>query len=781
MKDITIGITAASYSGNKGAAAMLQSSISQLHEKYGERLNIQLMSVYPRGDREQCPWDFVKVVSCKPEQLLFIAFPLAILYRLFFWLPPIRFLLLKNKILKAYKNTDLVIDEAGISFVDSRGFVMNTYAFVCAAVPLLMGVPVVKYAQAMGTFHSFTNRFLAKWILPKLKLICARGKGTYENLKGIGVSKNVQMCADGAFSMPDDPAIAAAVRERMAADPFYDAAGETNRPAGKAGGIVGLSLSSVVQKKCAKLGIDYVQCMTDFMDWLTGEGYRVLIIANAARIESEKTRNNDLMVCDAVYGKAANPEMVRWYHEEMGPEEIREYISVCRYLVASRFHAMVGALEKEVPVLLIGWSHKYQEVLDDFELGAYANDFSKLKLEDLKASFEAFTQDEEGIREKLRVHHDSVMESSRKNIRLISGVIDEVTKPDKKVKLLDLSHPERYAGPYVSMRKGYAADEAIRANSASGGLVTGLLCHMLESGEIDGAWVSKNVVEDGKLSYRTFIATTKEQLMDASSSIYMSMPLLKDVEMVRRFPGKVAVVLIPCQMKAFSKLLERDSVLKEKVVLKLGLFCSGCHDAKETYLALRKAGISLEHATRLYYRRGHWRGISAVLYEDGSEKHFSYGKKLCTYKNAFYFSDQKCMICQNHFAEDADISFGDLWLRSMKSNPIKHTCCVIRNEKAQAYFDHAVADGALAATHLSGKDMIRGQKRALVFKFNLARAKKSKAPLDVSHPCRWNHRLAWALAKLNRSIGSDHPGVLEKMPTGLMYLYMCFVRFLLSF
>ena len=75
MRDVVIAITAASYSGNKGAAAMLQSSIRQLHERYGERLNINLMSVYPSEDKKQIPWDFIKIVPCKPEQLLFVAFP----------------------------------------------------------------------------------------------------------------------------------------------------------------------------------------------------------------------------------------------------------------------------------------------------------------------------------------------------------------------------------------------------------------------------------------------------------------------------------------------------------------------------------------------------------------------------------------------------------------------------------------------------------------------------------------------------------------------------------
>ena len=59
MRDVFIGITAASYSGNKGAAAMLQSSIKQLHDIYGDRLNINLMSVYPGEDKKQLPYDFL--------------------------------------------------------------------------------------------------------------------------------------------------------------------------------------------------------------------------------------------------------------------------------------------------------------------------------------------------------------------------------------------------------------------------------------------------------------------------------------------------------------------------------------------------------------------------------------------------------------------------------------------------------------------------------------------------------------------------------------------------
>ena len=192
---------------------------------------------------------------------------------------------------------------------------------------------------------------------------------------------------------------------------------------------------------------------------------------------------------------------------------------------------MIGALEKCTPVLLIGWSHKYKEVLDMFGLGEYAVDFSALDLDQLKIKFMGFMQDSRNIRRKISENLPAVLESSRDNIRFISEEIDKVYAKPKKVKLLDFNRPEFYMGA----RMGYAADENIRANAASGGMVTALLCHMLEKGEIDGAWVTRSEIKDGKLGYKTFIATTREELMESSSSVYMHMPLMKHVDMLREF------------------------------------------------------------------------------------------------------------------------------------------------------------------------------------------------------------------------------------------------------
>ncbi|HEX7560906.1 MAG TPA: polysaccharide pyruvyl transferase family protein, partial [Candidatus Humimicrobiaceae bacterium] len=213
-----IAILAATFDGNKGAAAMLKSIVKNLD---AENTNyfFNILTVYPKNDRQQNPFKNVKIISCKAQEIIFIGFPLAILFYLFKWLKPIKKILLKYKILKGFYQADLVVDAGGITFVDSRGFIMNAYNFVCMAVPLLLGKRIVKYSQALGPFNNFFNRILAKMVLPKIYKICARGEITKKHLDGLKLS-NTLICADGAFSLPDDPDAEKKIRELIKGDDF---------------------------------------------------------------------------------------------------------------------------------------------------------------------------------------------------------------------------------------------------------------------------------------------------------------------------------------------------------------------------------------------------------------------------------------------------------------------------------------------------------------------------------------------------------------------------------
>ena len=404
MKKV-IGITATDFAGNKGAAAMLQAIVKNVKKEI-EDVEFKLFSVYPREDESQNPYSYLEVVACKPEQIIFIGFPLAILYKLLCRVSFIKKLLLKNKILKGIDECDFIVDAAGISFVDSRGFVMNTYNFICVATPLLLGKKVIKFSQAMGPFNSFWNKLWAKLTLPHVTKICARGEVTYKHLIQLGL-KNVEVCADGAFSMLDDEMSKKQVQAML--ETYKLSKGE----------YVTLSISSVVNKYCKKNNFIYVGKMRELITYLNDRGYKVLIIANAARKGNSKNKNNDLLVCSEVYGSLENKAGCIWIEEEFTPEVIRELIGNSRMLIASRFHAMIGALEKGIPVLLIGWSHKYKEVLDMFKVGEYATDYKELSFESIIAKFEQLDQDYDSIRASIVNHLDKVKNSSYKNIQII--------------------------------------------------------------------------------------------------------------------------------------------------------------------------------------------------------------------------------------------------------------------------------------------------------------------------------------------------------------------------
>ncbi len=49
------------------------------------------------------------------------------------------------------------------------------------------------------------------------------------------------------------------------------------------------------------------------------------------------------------------------------PVQLKGVLGTARLVVGSRFHALVGALSQGVPVLAIGWSHKYEELLRQFD------------------------------------------------------------------------------------------------------------------------------------------------------------------------------------------------------------------------------------------------------------------------------------------------------------------------------------------------------------------------------------------------------------------------------
>lgn len=379
---VTIG---AALTGNKGAASMLQAVIDRLPER-APGVEITVLTTFPGDDRRAEHPAHVRIVGLEPHRLLMVAWPLALIAWTWRKLggDPRRWC--RTGPLRALADADVVIDLAGISFVDGRGLPILAYNTLMTGLPLLLGRPTMKAAQALGPFRRPLNRFAARRVLPRLATVVARGERTEHHLDELGLG-NVRRGADVAFAM------------RVSDTDRTRAADELAR-LGVTRPFVAISPSAVVQQYCATKGFDYVGMVANIARRTADAGHPVVVIPHSSRPGRPPGRMNDLPLCHEAATRAAHDDVVV-LDRDLPPAALRAVIGSAEALVTSRFHAMISALATQCPVLVVGWSHKYVEVLSELGLGDWVVDWRDTDADDLTRRLHDLVGERPGLREQI--------------------------------------------------------------------------------------------------------------------------------------------------------------------------------------------------------------------------------------------------------------------------------------------------------------------------------------------------------------------------------------------
>ena len=85
---------------------------------------------------------------------------------------------------------------------------------------------------------------------------------------------------------------------------------------------------------------------------------------------------------------------------------------------------------------------------------------------------------------------------------------------------------------------------------------------------------------------------------------------------VDHFEGRLAVVGLPCHLKALNRICDRNLNINKKIVMKIGLFCGHNSDKKLLYKVLEKKKISIGDINAFLFRRGRWRGQMRIVLND---------------------------------------------------------------------------------------------------------------------------------------------------------------------
>ncbi len=262
----------------------------------------------------------------------------------------------------------------------------------------------------------------------------------------------------------------------------------------------------------------------------------------------------------------------------------------------------------------------------------------------------------------------------------------------------EVTSTSRLLGPCRGLWIGHAAEEEVRRRGASGGVISRVLIHLLESRQVDGAVVLRQGAPEPELA-APVIATTREEVLAAAQSVYAVTPVLTALPAMAAFPGRLTFVGLPEQVTALRLLQAAGHPAARKVVFVAGPYVGTNMYRGAVRAFLRAQGVPDTVAiTRLAWRAGEWPGHLRVETADG--RVLTAQKFYYNYLIPFYVS-RACQITPDFTNEATDLSVGDAWSPELEAAGGGHSVVVARSEAAVALLEEMERSGLLALQPIS--------------------------------------------------------------------------------
>jgi coenzyme F420 hydrogenase subunit beta len=236
-------------------------------------------------------------------------------------------------------------------------------------------------------------------------------------------------------------------------------------------------------------------------------------------------------------------------------------------------------------------------------------------------------------------------------------------------------------GNYQQIVAARSTDKKILKVAQTGGVITTLLIHALETGLIDGVLLAD---KDINWVPKPFVARTAEEILSVAGSIYTMAPtLLSYYDAVNKYKlEKLAFVGMPCQIQAARKIQLWPPLSEKygKITLILGLYCTSnySYDLMEK-LIQDKLEIQMRDLEKIDISRGKLIAFT----KDGKSKQVPI-------QETKKYNWASCQYCKDYTAEFADISAGSVGKPEEGWNSV-----IIRTNVGKKLFDSAVTSKKL--------------------------------------------------------------------------------------
>lgn len=253
-------------------------------------------------------------------------------------------------------------------------------------------------------------------------------------------------------------------------------------------------------------------------------------------------------------------------------------------------------------------------------------------------------------------------------------------------------------GRIIEAHSSRATDPRIRERAQKGGAVTGILKHLLESGEVDSVIT---VFDTGDWSAEARVATTFDEVLESAGSKYTVDGTVGCVPEAAEL-GRAAVVTLPCQAQALATSMD---TLRKRMADSIGptitVFCMEAFDEEKLgEFVEEQFGIPLDEVEKMDIANAQF------IVEANGETH------EIPVERCRWIVKKHCRSCYDFSGKHADISVGNV------GSSDGYSTVLVRSATGERAFEGAVASQELDSEPLGEKGLSL-VKRLSRFKVNM--------------------------------------------------------------
>lgn len=248
-------------------------------------------------------------------------------------------------------------------------------------------------------------------------------------------------------------------------------------------------------------------------------------------------------------------------------------------------------------------------------------------------------------------------------------------------------------GPAERLAIGYAADPGVRFRGSTGGLLTALGQHLLDSGTVDfilhvGASASDPVRTDRKLSFDA------AAVLEGAGSRYAPVATLVDFTAILDRGRPFALIAKPCDVTAVRNLARLDERVDRLMRYALTFVCGGASDLTKSEAFIERFGVARDEVASLRYRGHGTPGMNRIETRDGRAFELTYREMW--EEESKWMIQPRCKICPDAIGEGADIVACDVWPGGGPTGEDPgYNGIIVRTRSGLDLFDGALAAGAI--------------------------------------------------------------------------------------